>query len=266
MEPTIYHPARTPSPLTAQYGISAPRYDLSYRDAFWTSRSYEDGCDRVALRALLPASGGHLVDLGAGFGRLANEFHGFDAVTLVDASPTMVHAAQEKVGADPRFHLVLADAAHLPLADQSVDAVVAVRLLVHVPVPTAMFREVARVLRPGGRLIIEYPNRRHLLAAVRYLTLRQSWSPANRDPFEYLPGHYAHHPSTISAELRAAGLVLEARRSVSLFRSAYLKRHVPAPALVALESALQAPLGRVVPGPSIFVRAIRAVPATIDHA
>jgi hypothetical protein len=60
-----------------QEAPAPPIYDLSYRDEFWASRDYEDRCDRLALRALLPASGGHLLDLGAGFGRLVDEYQQF---------------------------------------------------------------------------------------------------------------------------------------------------------------------------------------------
>src|ERR1035437_4407732 len=55
-------------------GAEPPTYDLSYRDAFWASRAYEDLCDRLALRALLPATGEQLLPLGAGFGRLTDEY------------------------------------------------------------------------------------------------------------------------------------------------------------------------------------------------
>jgi SAM-dependent methyltransferase len=246
-------------------GPRPPRYDLSYRDEFWASREYEDRCDRLALRTLLQACGGHLLDLGAGFGRLVDEYDGFDAVTLVDASPAMIEAARERVDSDPRFSVVAADAAHLPMADSSVDVVVAVRLLVHLGDPSPVFREIARVLRPGGWLIIEFPNRRHLLAWVRYLTGRQSWSPAAEQPHQYLPGHFAHQPATIEARLRSVGLEPDTRRTVSLFRSRRLKHLVPARVLAAIESPLQGPLARIAPGPSIYVRAVRSDAATIGE-
>ena len=237
-----------------------PRYDLSYRDEFWRLRDYEDRCDRLAIRALLPDTGGHLVDLGAGFGRLVDEYGGFEVVTLVDASPTMLEAARARFGSDRRIVVAVADARSLPIPDASVDVVVAVRLLVHVADPAVIFREIARVLMPGGSLIVEFPNRRHLLAGLRYLSGRQSWSPLDRRPHEYRDGHYAHHPASIESQLRDAGLAPAERRSVSLFRSAWLKSRVPAPLLARIEAPLQRPLGRLAPGPSVYVRAVRSVP------
>ena len=230
-----------------------PTYDLSYRDAFWASRAYEDLCDRLALRALLPATGEQLLDVGAGFGRLADEYGGFGHVTLVDASPAMIGAARERIGSDPRFTILQADAAHLPVASASMDVVVAVRLILHVRNPEVVFAEVARVLRPGGLFVLEFPNRRHLLARLRYLARRQAWSPDDADPHEYREGHYSHQPATVVRQLRGAGLAPASRRAVSLFRSARLKSLVPARSLARLEAPLQAPLGRLAPSPSLYI-------------
>jgi SAM-dependent methyltransferase len=243
-----------------------PIYDLSYRDAFWASRAYEDLCDRIALRALLPAGGGQLLDVGAGFGRLVDEYAGFGHVTLVDASPSMIEAARERVGANPRVTILQADATDLPVASGSIDVVVAVRLILHVRNPEIVFGEVARVLRPGGLFVLEFPNRRHLLARLRYLARRQAWSPDDADPHEYREGHFSHQPATVVRQLRAAGLVPTSRRAVSLFRSARLKSVVPARYLARLEAPLQAPLGRLEPSPSLYVASRNRGRAAVSEA
>jgi SAM-dependent methyltransferase len=61
--------------------------------------------------------------------------------------------------------LVRADAERLPLADASLDGVFAAGLLPHASDPTTGLRELARVTRPGGRLILFHPSGRAALAA-----------------------------------------------------------------------------------------------------
>ena len=71
-----------------------------------------------------------------------------------------------------RRHLVQADARHLPLPTASVDAVFAAGLVQHLPDPEAGLAELARVSRPGGRLIIFHPSGRAALAARHGRSLR----------------------------------------------------------------------------------------------
>jgi len=69
--------------------------------------------------------------------------------------------------------LVLADADRLPLTDATVDAVLAAGLLTHVGDPAATLREVARVVRPGGRIAVFHPIGRAALAARHGHPLRR---------------------------------------------------------------------------------------------
>jgi len=169
----------------------------------------------------------------------------------------MLDAARARLGGDPRVRFVSADAIDLPFPDATFDTVVAVRLLLHFRDPEPVFREVRRVLRPGGRFILEYPNRRHVLAVIRHLIGRQDWSPTGLEAHEYLPDHFSHQPARVTQQLQRTGFDLDAVRAVSLFRSASIKRRVPIRLLVALEARLQHLLGPLVPGPSVFVLAHR---------
>jgi SAM-dependent methyltransferase len=59
----------------------------------------------------------------------------------------------------PRACLVRADATRMPLVDASMDVVVSFETLEHVPDAMAMVREIRRVLKPGGCLVLSTPNR-----------------------------------------------------------------------------------------------------------
>ncbi|MGC8634186.1 MAG: class I SAM-dependent methyltransferase [Candidatus Limnocylindrales bacterium] len=233
-----------------------PRYDdLRYRDVFWAAREYEDRCDRIAIRALLPPRGRALLEVGAGYGRLADEYDGYREVVLLDASEAHVAAARDEFRGHPRIRVEQGDAYALPFTDGSFDVVVCVRVVHHLEHPGAVFAEFARVLRPGGVLVLEFANKRNLKAILTHALGRQDWSPFTTDPHEYLPLHFDRHPLEVRRLLRKAGLRVEATRAVSLFRLSMLRGRVPADWLAALEAPLQGPLGSVTPGPSVYVRA-----------
>ncbi len=238
----------TPSPPICDYEGS------HYRTDFWEGqgREYEDLAERAALRRLLPARGRRLLDIGAGFGRLASMYGGYEQVILLDYSRSQLEYARERLG-DERYIYVAADIYHLPLATNIVDTTVMVRVLHHIAdVPTAL-GQIARVTRPRGAFVLEYANKRHLKNVLRYLVGRGA-SPFDRRPYEFARLHYDFHPAWIAEQLRLAGLEPEQRLSVSLFRSGLLKRAFPAEALSALDSALQRLTAPAAVGPSIFVR------------
>ena len=232
--------------------------DFGYRDVFWAARAYEDECDRIALRALLPRSGERLIEVGAGFGRLAGEYSGYGEVVLLDSSPVHVAAAVETLSGDPRYRVELGDAAALPFPDGQFDAAVCVRVLHHFGDPVPAIAELGRVVRPGGVLVLEYANKRNLKSIARRVLGRQAWSPFEPGSIEYRPFHYDHSPVTVRRALRTAGFGIERVRAASLFRMPGLTRRLPPGSLARLEGLLQEPLGSITPGPSAFVLARRS--------
>jgi ubiquinone/menaquinone biosynthesis C-methylase UbiE len=247
---------RGPAPHSPSHAL-ATYEDLGYRDVFWAARRYEDACDRVALRALLPAKGRRLIEVGAGFGRLAAEYAGYDEVVLLDSSEVHVAAAGDALAADPRYRVILGDALALPYPDGYFDAAVCVRVLHHFENPAPLLAELGRVIRPGGVLVLEYANKRNLKSIARRLAGRQRWSPFGAGSVAYKPFHYDHAPVDVRRALRRAGLRIDRLRAASLFRLPILARRLPVPWLVAAEARLQSPLGSITPAPSVFLRAER---------
>lgn len=110
-----------------------------------------------AVAALLgPLSGRRVLDAGCGDGRLAVVLAGEGArVVGADIDVSMLRAARARgKEAKVELSLVAADVARVPLASESFDTIVAVTTLCFVPDPRAAARELARLLRPGGRLVI----------------------------------------------------------------------------------------------------------------
>lgn len=99
------------------------------------------------LLALLPAPTGKTLDVGCGEGRLARELThlGYDVVGI-ESSHSLAQAARD---ADPQFEVLVADAAAMPLPDDSIELAVASLALMNMDDMGGAVAEVARVLRPG---------------------------------------------------------------------------------------------------------------------
>lgn len=99
----------------------------------------------------------HLLDLGTGTGRMI-ELLGQRAsqVSAIDRSADMLRLARAKLPAESsgRFNLIMGDFCSLPFEAESVDLVTAHQILHYSAVPAQVIDEGARVLVPGGRMII----------------------------------------------------------------------------------------------------------------
>lgn len=134
--------------VRTEYARLAPDYDRRW--AGYVAASVRETLARLAL-----APGERLLDVGCGTGALLAAVReavpGVDAVGA-DLAPEMLAAARARLGA--AVPLVAADAARLPVRAGRFDAVVSTSAFHYWPDPRAGLAEVARVLRPGGRLVL----------------------------------------------------------------------------------------------------------------
>jgi SAM-dependent methyltransferase len=109
---------------------------------------------------LLPAAPASVLDLGCGTGSLAVLLaEAGHRVRGLDASPAMLAAARTKgAAAGMRLDLVLGDAADPPFAPGSADVVVCRHVLWALDDQAAVVQRWARLLRPGGRLLLVEGN------------------------------------------------------------------------------------------------------------
>lgn len=139
------------------------------RAAGWDDRfagdlpRYAAATHELALRP-----GEAVLDAGCGTGRalppLRERVGPAGTVLGADLTPGMLWEARRR-GRDAAALLLLSDVSRLPLSDGALDAVFAAGLIAHLPEPEAGLRELARVVRPSGRLVLFHPLGRAALAA-----------------------------------------------------------------------------------------------------
>jgi SAM-dependent methyltransferase len=135
--------------LVAQEYASKERF-LARRAAL---ADYVEGpnAEDLAFEAIAEAAPHRLLEVGAGTGAFAERVRrelGAD-VTAVGLSPRMVELARER-----GVPAIVADVQELPFGDHAFDCAAALWVLHHVPSLDRGLGELARVLRPGGRLVV----------------------------------------------------------------------------------------------------------------
>jgi len=139
------------------------------RAATWDQRFPDDDPAYAAAVAEVGLRPGQTaLDVGCGTGRALPHLRAAVGpsghVLGVDLTPEMLATARIR-GRHTHALLVLADARRLPLRTGSVDAGFAAGLLPHLPDPGRGLAELARVIRPSGRLALFHPSGRAALAA-----------------------------------------------------------------------------------------------------
>jgi demethylmenaquinone methyltransferase/2-methoxy-6-polyprenyl-1,4-benzoquinol methylase len=139
------------------FDLIAPRYDLLNRIlSFGTDQSWR----RRAVEALQLGAGAHVLDLATGTCDLAimvAQRHPSARVTGLDGSEQMLAIGRNKLtqaGVVGRVELVQGDALALPFGDESFDAATVAFGMRNIADRPKALSEIARVLRPGGRVAI----------------------------------------------------------------------------------------------------------------
>jgi ubiquinone/menaquinone biosynthesis C-methylase UbiE len=159
----------------------------------------------TVLDALNLRTGERVLELGCGGGYYAKEAAQFvgstGQVRAIDISPDQIAAAQARCAGLAWVECRTADIAAPPYGDAEFDAVFAVQVLEYLPDLDAGLRQIYRMLRPGGRLIIVATDWN---SAV--------WHSENEQRMQRVLAAWAPHtpcrdlPSILAARLRRAGI------------------------------------------------------------
>ena len=130
------------------FASSAGHWDRLRRELFGT------GSALAAVPALIDPAW-TIGDLGCGTGETSAAIAPFVARTIaVDRSGEMLQAARRRLRDLPNVDVRRGELASLPIDDRQLDAAIMILVLHHAPDPAAALAEAARVLKPGGRLVV----------------------------------------------------------------------------------------------------------------
>ncbi|HEY3969931.1 MAG TPA: class I SAM-dependent methyltransferase [Solirubrobacteraceae bacterium] len=182
---------------------------------------------RTMVDAVRAQSSERVLDVATGTGLVAQELvRRYDCEVLgLDQSPQMLAGAQARLDADERLagriSLVRGEAERLPFADEEFDHLTFTYLLRYVEDPTATMLELARAVKPGGRIAsLEFavPPRAlwrllwsfytHVGLPVLGRVVSREWAHTGRFLAESIPAFYAQYPMARIVELwEQAGIV-----------------------------------------------------------
>ena len=227
---------------------------FDYQKEFWEKggRSYEDACDRIALRKLLKKHGDRLVDVCGGYGRLVNEYlPKYAEVIVFDYAQNLLDQAAARYGDKITTQQGTAD--ELPFETASIDTCIFVRASHHFAELEKIIAQISRILKTGGEAVVEIANKKHFLQIVRHLLKRSPYDPFAQETISRnQKGFFNYHPAYIEALFKKEGLAVADKLSVSNFRNGLFKKILGLKFLCALEKILQRPLAKIEFGPSIY--------------
>ncbi|MHB8928296.1 MAG: class I SAM-dependent methyltransferase [Bacillota bacterium] len=130
-----------------------------------TGRRYDrisslyDFCDRMGRpewrKRIFDRTSGEVLEVGVGTGKNFPFYRSGTNVTAIDVAPRMLERARRRLGEAPTpVRLLLADAQALPFPAASFDSVIDTFVFCSVPDPVLGLREIARVCKPGGLVLL----------------------------------------------------------------------------------------------------------------
>ena len=227
-----------------------------YQTRFWEmgGRAYEDGCEAIALRRMIPKTGGVMLEVGAGAGRNTMRYSGYKRIFLLDYSKTQLQQAKDKLGSGEKYIYVVADVYRLPFKNQIFDAATMIRVLHHMSDAPLALKQIHQTLKSTSFFILEYANKRNIKAIIRYALGKQEWNPFSDNSTELSPLNFNFHPHTVRKWLSDLGFRIDKILTVSHLRIGWLKQNMPTSFLVGLDSILQWSGSIFQLTPSVFIR------------
>lgn len=174
--------------------IGSEMHTATQTRALESAGSSSDAVYQMVSRALLERhrGGGTLVDVGCGSGSLWHYIH-----QQCDRYLGVYINQYEGFPSSAEFIAYNLDKEKIPLDDATADIVVSVETIEHLENPRAFVRELVRLAKPGGLVMVTTPNQQSLLSKLTFLLKNQF------NAFQEAPGLYpAHITALLEIDLR----------------------------------------------------------------
>lgn len=215
---------KDPSRVSGMFDQVAAGYDRTNtvlsmgNDRFWRA---------ATTRAIDPRPGQRILDLAAGTGASSVALTSRGArVVAADFSPGMIAEGRRRHGGIPNLSFVQADATALPFGDDEFDTVTISFGLRNVNDPKKALRELLRVTKPGGRLVIcefSHPPSKAFNGLYRFYNNRvlpvvAKTVSSNAEAYDYLNESIRDWPDqrALAVWIREAGWTDVAHRNLSM--------------------------------------------------
>lgn len=245
------------------------KYNYNYED-YWKNsdvkRVYEDLAERVVIKKLIKKvkNRNWFCDLGGSFGRLFDTYgdHFFNII-IADYSIESLKKAKERIGTEnsnnpkhPNVFYVAANAYHLPFKPAVLDCLLSVRMMHHMEETEDAVKEISRVIKPKGKLILEYANKRHFAEVVKAVMKKSKMSPFSLEPRKRGEDlFYNFHPKYMQNLIQNSEFKIQNSTSTSNLRHSFFKKIFGTKAMLLLDKTFQPIFSLIKFGPSIFLLA-----------
>jgi ubiquinone/menaquinone biosynthesis C-methylase UbiE len=141
---------------------------------FFLVRWIENNRRKLLVDTIRPKPGEVIADIGCEQGHLLSQLHQrcpqLKKLYGIDLSQFALNVAKNRAaweGWAGKAELIYCDARKIKLPDNSVDVAISSNVLEHLPDPQQGFDELLRITKPGGRIILNLPNEKRIIALKR---------------------------------------------------------------------------------------------------
>ncbi len=246
-------------------------YNYDYK-SYWAEREYEDKAEEVVLRQYFAdLEGKFFLDIGGSFGRILEAYKSKTETPIIaDYSiKTLKKYKNYMLKKAPNVKLVAANAYHLPFKNSSIDNAAMIRVLHHIDKQSELFDEISRVLKNKSTFVLEYANKIHLKARIKWL-LKLQFRNFSTLPYQQpSQGNFEgaekgkdaiflnYHPRYIKDLLKLSNFKILKSTNCSFLRTNFFKKHISLKTLLSFEKLAQKLFSWKNIAPSIMVKTLQ---------